>query len=203
LLIKEGVENKYFLNDRQKMTNLKEVLQQKHYKTSELTWSAERDIYELTVTQPLNSWQRDMFKDPEKYSKPVKISKGLIYAKDYQNCLILDKKIKKFDHPPFEIFSPNNETDAVQVPNKKQLLSYLMEAGKKGIGIQRYKGLGEMNPEQLWSTTMDPEKRTLLKVKVADALEADEIFTVLMGEEVEPRRDFIQNNALEVSRLDI
>jgi DNA gyrase subunit B len=79
----------------------------------------------------------------------------------------------------------------------------LLEDGKKGINIQRYKGLGEMNPEQLWQTTMHPDKRTLLKVTVEDAVESDEIFTILMGDEVEPRRDFIQNNALEVSMLDI
>lgn len=78
-----------------------------------------------------------------------------------------------------------------------------MQAGKKGMAIQRYKGLGEMNPDQLWETTMNPEKRTLLQVKVEDILETDEIFTVLMGEEVEPRKEFIHSNALEVSTLDI
>ena len=78
-----------------------------------------------------------------------------------------------------------------------------MQDGKKGITIQRYKGLGEMNPEQLWQTTMNPEKRNLLQVKVEDIMETDEIFTILMGEEVEPRKEFIQTNALEVSMLDI
>jgi len=83
------------------------------------------------------------------------------------------------------------------------LIDYIISAGKKGYTVQRYKGLGEMNPEQLWETTMNPEKRTLLQVRIEDAVAADEIFTTLMGDQVEPRREFIYKNALYASNLDV
>jgi DNA gyrase subunit B len=94
-------------------------------------------------------------------------------------------------------------TEGKWIENPEALVFQIVEKSKKGLNIQRYKGLGEMNPTQLWTTTMDPSFRSLLKVKIEDWVEADEMFTILMGDKVEPRREFIQNNALEVTELDV
>jgi len=203
LLIKEEVESKKFLQDRQKITQLKKTLIRKNYHVSELTWNSERDVYEITVTPSFGQKGLLSGKMPNMKAKPIKIGRSLIYSGDFQKSLLLSKNIFKYDSPPFLVFNKDDENNSIRIDDKKDLLSFFMEEGKKGLGIQRYKGLGEMNPIQLWETTMNPDKRTLLQVKVEDVVETDEIFTVLMGEAVEPRREFITSNALEVNILDI
>ena len=115
--------------------------------------------------------------------------------------LALHKAIGEMDQPPFIVEDGHRATNKLN--SRQELIDHIMELGKKDLQIQRYKGLGEMNPEQLWETTMDPEKRTLLQVQINDKVFTDDIFTILMGDAVEPRRQFIEENALEVKNLDI
>ena len=117
-----------------------------------------------------------------------------------QKILEVYEPLRKIDHPPFQLV---NGTETMHAESKHDLLEIILETAKKGIAIQRYKGLGEMNPQQLWETTMDPENRVLLQVRAENLYESDELFTKLMGEEVEPRRKFIQDNALEAQNIDV
>jgi DNA gyrase subunit B len=129
------------------------------------------------------------------------ISAKIINGADFVKLMDLHKQLRGTDRGPFIIRENGSQT---KVNDLSALLKHLLEAGQKGIKLlQRYKGLGEMKAEQLWETTMDPEKRTLLQVKVDDALTAEEMFQTLMGDEVAPRRDFILQNALDVRALDI
>ncbi|MFH0762976.1 MAG: DNA topoisomerase (ATP-hydrolyzing) subunit B [Candidatus Omnitrophota bacterium] len=102
--------------------------------------------------------------------------------------------------PLYRIINDKEQKDLCAL---REILSYIEDAATKGIHIQRYKGLGEMNPRQLWDTTMDPQKRTILQVKLEDAVETDKMFTVLMGDQVEPRREFIESHAHQVKNLDV
>ena len=119
---------------------------------------------------------------------------------EWRRLFELYKELTPFGNPPLTV---RENGGSVAVNSGEELLNHLLALGKKDLTIQRYKGLGEMNPEQLWETTMNPETRTMLKVSIDDAVQTDAIFTVLMGDAVEPRRRFIEDNALNVSNLDI
>ena len=119
---------------------------------------------------------------------------------EFQKAVELKRELDA-DYPGPFMLGENGKTE--EVPTRELLLEKVTALAKKDLSIQRYKGLGEMNPEQLWETTMDPEKRTLLQVTIEDGVETDGLFTVLMGDQVEPRRKFIEDNALDVKNLDV
>ncbi len=189
LLIEKNVKDRDSLQDKEGMTDLAQRLRSRGYQVDELLREEEHNIYELMIGEAGND------------AKRVRVGWELVSSADFQRAIVLWKDISSFDKPPFKVYRDSKES--VSIDDKDQLLSYLLEDAKKGLSIQRYKGLGEMNPDQLWETTMDPQKRTLLKVKIEDMFEAHDIFTVLMGAEVELRRQFIETNALEVRRLDV
>ncbi len=130
----------------------------------------------------------------------IRIDWEILSGSDFQALVRLSQAIEDLKNPPHLLEGKDRTWEFLSL---EVMVAFILEEGQKGINIQRFKGLGEMNPEQLWETTMDPETRTLLKVNIADAYEADNIFTILMGDKVEPRREFIQNNVLELNELDI
>jgi len=123
-----------------------------------------------------------------------------VHSPEFIELKALAKELKNIGSPPFIV---EGENDSITVNTFQEVIDHVSSIGKKGLYIQRYKGLGEMNPEQLWETTMNPESRVLKQVKIEDIVETDEIFTILMGDQVEPRRNFIEKHALDVVNLDI
>jgi DNA gyrase subunit B len=187
-LVSTGPNDKTAFKNKEFMEALFKKLEGNGYEVHDIQMSEQGGYYEFLVNEKLNGGQTtsvnwEFFSSPE-LRQLLRISKQLGKRAKGEYILKADNEDKPID-------------------DLQQLLKELMDRAKRGLAIQRYKGLGEMNPEQLWKTTMDPEKRTLLRVRIEDALEADEIFTILMGDKVEPRREFIQNNALEVTELDI
>lgn len=131
----------------------------------------------------------------------IRLGVEFFYSKRYRRAVELLGKIREFGSG--QVWTIRHKDVELEATGPFDLLRQVLDLAQKGINVQRYKGLGEMNPEQLWSTTMDPEARTFLQVTIDDAVEADELFTKLMGDKVEPRREFIERNALLVSDLDI
>jgi DNA gyrase subunit B len=128
------------------------------------------------------------------------IQEGFFRSPEYQRIAAVGTKFKDLLHPGAWVERGSDRQDVATVP---EAIDWLMNKAKQGQSIQRYKGLGEMNPDQLWDTTINPETRRLMQVRIEDAIAADEVFTTLMGDHVEPRREFIERNALSVSNLDV
>jgi DNA gyrase subunit B len=187
LLIKEGVNGLEFLQDKKSMKRLQSLVEGKGIET-QLTKDEEYGTWELAVTFGVNGM-----------SMNCKINLDLINSTEYKNLFKIFQELAEF-RPPYEVLT---DSETFTVENENKLLDFLHERGKKGVSIQRYKGLGEMAPEQLWETTMNPENRALLRVSIQDAVEADEVFSILMGDEVERRRNFIETNARLATNLDI
>jgi DNA gyrase subunit B len=160
---------------------------------------AERANLEQVMIELKTVQVKPELKQDEEHSTWV-IGIELAARPEYKRLRTLAKQIGRYNEPPFTVVrSESRETRG----NWRDLLSYVKNEGKKDSSVQRYKGLGEMNAEQLAETTMNPEKRTLLKVRLEDAVESEEIFSTLMGEDVESRRKFIEENALEARNLDV
>jgi DNA gyrase subunit B len=187
LLLDNKAGDKEFLQKRKNLEDIQSLLNEKGI-ISVVSEDEEHGLYELSVNFQVNGM-----------SVACKVNLDLITSAEYQNLNKIHKDLEGIKAP----FHVLGNSDKVKIDNESKLLEYLFEHGKKGIVIQRYKGLGEMAPQQLWETTMDPEARYLLLVSIQDAVEADKIFTILMGGEVESRRNFIEDNALEAQNLDI
>jgi DNA gyrase subunit B len=195
-----GVEKKFILKllqndiytredfeEQGKLIAIKEELE-KTGPPVEILKDREHNLYSLQV------------KDAAKKDQLVNIDYELCSQGDYKQCLKTYREVRPFYEQGIKVIDGSKEANP---KDPEELLRYINERGKEGITMQRYKGLGEMNPEQLWNTTMDPERRSIIKVSIDDAVEADQVFTVLMGSNIETRRLFIEENALTVRNLDI
>jgi len=182
---KEGLTLRGIFQDGDLIAKVEKALDKAGFKT-DLSTDEEHGLWEIevTTTSGVNVAIDWNFASYVEFQKAVEL------------YMILEDELA----PPF-ITGTNGTSE--EISTREELLQKVLAAAKKDLSIQRYKGLGEMNPEQLWETTMNPEKRTLLQVRIDDAVETDDIFSILMGDAVEPRRKFIEDNALDVRNLDI
>jgi DNA gyrase subunit B len=173
---------------REKMDTLAKRLEKSGYSV-EIKMDKEHNLYTLSAKR-----------DTDGKQKNVSINYETCTQGDYVEAYNAYKQIEHFYEEGVNITNGEQKPESLRA---SEFLKYIVEKGKEGISMQRYKGLGEMNPEQLWETTMNPERRSLIRVAIEDAVEADQVFTVLMGDNIEKRRQFIEENALNVRNLDI
>jgi len=186
-LFMANIQNRESFEDISRLEDIKRYLPQERYEI-DIIKDREHNLFSIKI------------KENEKNNNSTEIDYEMCSQDDYLETLNTFQQIKDFYIGKIKILEGSKEEYEVDA---RELIKLLNEKGKEGITIQRYKGLGEMNPEQLWETTMNPEKRSLLKVSIEDAVSADQVFTVLMGNNIETRRMFIEDNALNVKNLDI
>jgi DNA gyrase subunit B len=167
---------------------------------SELGRVLEQIGYESTVLLDEEHGLRSLVAENKSNGNKVSLNWEFLSSAEWQRLFELFSEMSPLEKPPLVVKDNGN---SVSVNSREELLNHLVALGKKDLTMQRYKGLGEMNPAQLWETTMNPETRTMLRVSIDDAVQTDAIFTILMGDAVEPRRRFIEDNALNVHNLDI
>ena len=189
VLLHNEIRTKSSFEERGNVNALKEIMLKKGFESPEIIQDEEHNLFELNVTHVYNG-----------HKITNRINWDLVSSVEYKSLFTLQKEIGQLQKSPVLVSSKGRET---LLNSGEELLRHILALGKDGLFIQRYKGLGEMNPEQLWETTMNPVTRTLLQVTIEDAVEADEIFSVLMGDQVEERRRFIEDNALMARNLDI
>jgi DNA gyrase subunit B len=158
---------------------------------------------EIEEDEEHSLWFANLEFNKDSITNRMTINSELINSPEFKQLVILHERINELDYPPYKIIKEGDDGGEKILYSKEELLNYIMERGKRGINIQRYKGLGEMSPHQLWETTMNPDTRTLLQVRIEDLVEANEMFTILMGDQVEPRREFIESFALEAKNIDV
>jgi DNA gyrase subunit B len=184
-LLKAELGKKAELEDKSRLEAVAKDLKAEGFKTS-MRLDEEHNLYTLTFSS-------------ETQGERV-VDWDVIGSADYRRLLDLHRRVRNHDKPPFIISSNGGN---ITIEDRRELLEHVMTLGKKAFTVQRFKGLGEMNPNQLWETTMDADQRMLLQVRIEEQLEAERIFTDLMGDSVEPRRQFIEENAFSVKNLDI
>jgi DNA gyrase subunit B len=205
-LDKKGVIFSEYLSFRHLKTKKMPIYRVKVDGNSQFVYS-DKELAALTEKEGKEA-DRDvlqLFEAQEIEELILKIEKLGIEFETYFSLMVTSKTgiVKEGDKKIKAVYRITNSDDVKEVFSLKEALAYIKEVAAQGMHIQRYKGLGEMNPQQLWDTTMDPEKRTILQVTLEDAVEADKMFTVLMGDQVEPRRQFIEDHAHQVKNLDI
>jgi DNA gyrase subunit B len=187
LLLRGRVKDKETFTDKARLLELIKPMRETGAEVF-LEWDEEHGVFDIKVRAVGNGHPRE-----------VEVGDDFVASAEYRSLYSAYEEIREVDQPPLTVVDGGETT----VPSRDALVAHVLAEGKKGMAISRYKGLGEMNAEELWETTMDPASRTLLQVRLEDDEVAENIFTTLMGDAVEPRRQFIEENALNVRNLDI